>query len=46
MSTVGSFTGRVGPLSARATLTQHLTNYGRYAEISLAERALASRPSP
>ena len=45
VSTVGTFIGRVGPLSARATLTQQFTNYRRYAEVILAERALDTRVS-
>lgn len=45
VSTVGTFIGRVGPLSARATLTQQFTNYRRFAEVTLTERALASRAS-
>lgn len=45
VSTVGTFIGRVGPLSARATLAQQFINYRRFAEVALAERALASHAS-
>lgn len=40
LSTSGTFIGRVGPISARATLSQQFSNYRRFVEVGLAERAL------
>jgi hypothetical protein len=41
VATDGTFAGRVGPFSGRATLTQRFSGYKRFHDVAAAERALA-----